>query len=294
MEPSPDTQEMTAPPLGARGVGVWTASAVRYNSTDADGVEEGTTFWDDLKVFTDRRPRPAGHEGGSHPAGAQVSSTSPRPRGLASPARAPPDAAAAALQRQVDAAIAGSKQSLHIAGGAYHFGLNNFQIVGARKLALLAPAPITLWFIAGAGVNITDSEELSLGNWTIDYENGGNGVGMAGHVDDSAVHGAITFNLLNSTGVRVVGLTIRRAKFMVVTAFNGGGAVRGHRPSTLTPPPCQCHLTSAHVRVVVHTALLRAAGLRGDAWAALPRRAALQRPTGRADHCRLGGRLHRG
>ena len=38
--------------LGAGGVGMWTASAVRYNLTDDDGVDEGVVFWEDLKVFT--------------------------------------------------------------------------------------------------------------------------------------------------------------------------------------------------------------------------------------------------
>ena len=38
--------------MGARGVGMWTASAIQYNVTDDDGVDEGTVFWEDLKVFT--------------------------------------------------------------------------------------------------------------------------------------------------------------------------------------------------------------------------------------------------
>ena len=37
--------------VGAHGVGMWTASALRYNVTDANGVDEGKVFWDDLKVF---------------------------------------------------------------------------------------------------------------------------------------------------------------------------------------------------------------------------------------------------
>ena len=32
---------------------MWTASAIRYNVTDKDGVDEGKTFWEDLKVFTE-------------------------------------------------------------------------------------------------------------------------------------------------------------------------------------------------------------------------------------------------
>jgi spore germination protein YaaH len=38
--------------LDANGVGMWTASAIRYNITDAGGVDEGGVFWRDLKVFT--------------------------------------------------------------------------------------------------------------------------------------------------------------------------------------------------------------------------------------------------
>ena len=38
---------------------MWTASAIRYNLTDDDGVDEGVVFWDDLKVFT--RGRDSGH-----------------------------------------------------------------------------------------------------------------------------------------------------------------------------------------------------------------------------------------
>ena len=35
---------------------MWTASALLYNTTDAAGVDEGKTFWEDLKVFTEERP----------------------------------------------------------------------------------------------------------------------------------------------------------------------------------------------------------------------------------------------
>ena len=47
-------------------------------------------------------------------------------------------------------------------------------------------------------------------------------------VDDGkppgAHHGAITLNLLNCTRVTVSDVTIKKAGFMVLTAFNGGGA----------------------------------------------------------------------
>ena len=78
-----------------------------------------------------------------------------------------PDAAAAALQRNVTAAIARGVRALLIPGGNYYFHDSNFDVFGARGLALLAPEPVSLWFRAASGVNITNCEDLSLGNWTI-------------------------------------------------------------------------------------------------------------------------------
>lgn len=133
------------------------------------------------------------------------------------------------LQEKVDAAIASGAPTLTIPGGAYHFGETNFQIVGARNLALLAPEPITLWFSKSsqAGVNITNAEDLSLGNWTIDYENSGEHELRLDDKSKDKVYRAITLHLFNSTRVDISNLIVRQCGGewpMVLTAFNGGGA----------------------------------------------------------------------
>eukprot|EP01052_Picozoa_sp_SAG31_P052225 SAG31_NODE_12792_length_916_cov_1.456548_1_plen_157_part_01 len=129
--------------------------------------------------------------------------------------RSPPDARAVALQQMVDAAIAGGAPSITIKGGAYHFSDANFEVFGARKLAMLAPEPVVLWFSASAGVNITNSEDLSFGNWTIDNENF-----AAEHSNNGGVQllpapakksdTIVTLNLLNCTRVSVSDVNISR------------------------------------------------------------------------------------
>lgn len=54
--------------LGVRGVGMWTASAIRYNVTDDNGVHEGAVFWEDLKVFTRGRDDHFMHRSSQWPA----------------------------------------------------------------------------------------------------------------------------------------------------------------------------------------------------------------------------------
>ena len=176
------------------------------------------------------------------------------------PPSSTPDAVSIALQKQVNAAIASAAQSIRLPGGTFHFGETNFQILGARNLALLAPRRITLWFakgkrslsralcvcvcycviitcyrcmvhmLQGAGVNITNSVDLSLGNITIDYHENiqpsqqQQPPKQQRQQQLSGSKGAITLNLLNSTRVAVSDVNINAAKFMVITAFNGGGA----------------------------------------------------------------------
>ena len=142
--------------------------------------------------------------------------------------RRPPDARAVALQQMANAAIAGGAPSITIKGGAYHFSDANFEVLGARKLAMLAPEPVVLWFSASAGVNITNSEDLSFGNWTIDNEdfaaerpNDGGVQLLSAPVKKSDT--IITLNLLNCTRVTVSDVNISRGYNMIVTAFNGGG-----------------------------------------------------------------------
>eukprot|EP01044_Picomonas_judraskeda_P005720 COSAG03_NODE_548_length_7000_cov_2.644110_5_plen_145_part_00 len=77
-----------------------------------------------------------------------------------------------------------------------------------------SPSPVELWFSGSAGVNITSSSDVLLGNWTIDYDPPPTQQETAGS----------TVNLLNCTRVVCEDVTIRTAPFMAVTAFNGGGA----------------------------------------------------------------------
>eukprot|EP01047_Picozoa_sp_COSAG01_P071121 COSAG01_NODE_10957_length_2039_cov_4.858763_1_plen_409_part_00 len=136
-----------------------------------------------------------------------------------------PDGKAKALQQHIAAAIASGAHSLTIAGGTYHFGTANLEIEGATALFLLSPQPVQLVFSGSAGVNITSCVDLSLGNWTIDYADAADHHAGAKTTVSTSSGGsdAITLNLLNSTRVSVTDVSILHAKFMVVTAFNGGG-----------------------------------------------------------------------
>ena len=134
----------------------------------------------------------------------------------------PPSAAATALQRAIVTAITTSLPSVSIEGGDYHFHDANLNITGAKGLALLAPSPVTLWFASTNGVNITNSEDLSLGNWTIDSTDSASSTALATEAS-AKVLTIITLNLLNCTRVRVSDVTIRSGYNMILTAFNGGG-----------------------------------------------------------------------
>ena len=153
---------------------------------------------------------------------------------VASAAAPAPPNSAQELQRSVNAAIASGAPSLTLPGGHYEFGAVNFNIHGAKSLDLLAPEPVSLLFsVKNAGVNISNCEDLSIGNITIDYDVAFDDDDDSDSHDDSrdgagkppgAHHGAITLNLLNCTRVSVSDVTIKKAGFMVLTAFNGGGA----------------------------------------------------------------------
>ena len=147
---------------------------------------------------------------------------------------APPDPAAAALQHSLTNAIASGLPSVTIEGGNYNFGDSNLNIFGARGLAILAPDRVILWFGPSSGVNITNSEDISLGNWTIDsgHHNGDAErreferiarVEEGGPVDRST-EAIVTLNLLNCTRVSISDVSIHRGDNMILTAFNGGGA----------------------------------------------------------------------
>ena len=63
------------------------------------------------------------------------------------------------MQSAVTQAIANGDPAVTIKGGAYRFHDTNFEIFGARNLAILSPEPVTLWFGAANGINITNSED---------------------------------------------------------------------------------------------------------------------------------------
>ena len=169
------------------------------------------------------------------------------------------------LQEQVNAAIAQNKHNISVRGGEYDFGGVNFNIHRAEGLKILAPdGTISLLFSGGAGVNISDTTDLYLEHWLIDYQEGSNqrvlsALESTNKIDDRYItepklnaNIGITFNLWNSTRVTVQDLTIRHAPFMAVTAFNGGGAHVFHRmkfePKSVSTPcivpgvPVLCHL----------------------------------------------------
>jgi hypothetical protein len=132
-----------------------------------------------------------------------------------------PGPAAAELQRMVTAAITSASTTLTIKGGTYYFHDSNFEIFGARNLSILAPEAVTLFFGGANGINITNSEDLSIGNWTIDNEVYYTDKQISAHKPKKQK--IITLNLLNCTRVTVTDTIIRRGYNMILTAFNGGG-----------------------------------------------------------------------
>ena len=119
------------------------------------------------------------------------------------------------LQAQLDAAIHSHAATFTIPPGAYNFSTSNLNVSGASALRLVATG-VTAWFdgAAGAGVNITNSENLHVSGLSVNYTN-------LPHTR-SGIQG-ITYNLLNSSDVTSEDITIYKAPFFSVTAFNGGG-----------------------------------------------------------------------
>ena len=122
------------------------------------------------------------------------------------------------LQAQLDAAVHRRDPVFTIPPGTYNFTTNNLEITGATALRVVA-ARVTLWFGAtGArmpGVNISNCDRVNVsGPLTIDY------YGLR-HTRRGSP--GITYNLLNSSDVTSEDITIVKAPFFSVTAFNGGG-----------------------------------------------------------------------
>lgn len=122
------------------------------------------------------------------------------------------------LQAQLDAAVHRRDPVFTIPPGAYNFTTTNLEITGATAIRVVA-AGVTLWFGGTGtrmpGVNISNCDRVNVsGPLTIDYY----GLRHA----RSGIPG-ITYNLLNSSDVTSEDITIVKAPFFSVTAFNGGG-----------------------------------------------------------------------
>ena len=120
---------------------------------------------------------------------------------------------AAELQAQLNAAIAARAPTFTIPAGTYNFSTANLNVSGASALLLVADGATAL-FRGAAGVNITNCEALHVRGLSITYES-------------PVPHGrrgvpGITYNVFNSSSVLSEDITIFRAPFFAVTAFNGG------------------------------------------------------------------------
>lgn len=131
-----------------------------------------------------------------------------------------PDAQAAAavpsaaeLQGQMETAIRSHAATFAVPAGAYNFSSDNFNISGASGMRI-AGAGATLWFSQTAGVNISNSDNLHISGLSIDYSN---------LPRTRSGIPAVTYNLLNCSDVISEDITIYKAPFFSVTAFNGGG-----------------------------------------------------------------------
>lgn len=141
---------------------------------------------------------------------------------------------ASELQANLDAAIAAGAATFAVPAGTYNFSTANFNVFGATHGLRLLAAGATALFHGTSGVNVTNCADLHVSGLTIDYASpephGRRGVP------------GITYNVWNSTRVTSEDVTILRAPFFAVTAFNGGGGHvfrRFRLPSgTADPGPC--------------------------------------------------------
>jgi hypothetical protein len=120
---------------------------------------------------------------------------------------------AAELQAQLDTAVRTHAAAFTVPPGVYNFSTDNFNVSGASDLRIEG-AGVTLWFSKKAGMNISNSQSLHISGLSINY------------TDLPRTRSgipAITYNLLNCTDVISEDITIYKAPFFSVTAFNGGG-----------------------------------------------------------------------
>jgi hypothetical protein len=150
---------------------------------------------------------------------------------------------ASELQVQLNAAILQHKNEFIVPPGHYNFSAvsatANFNISEAVSMRLVA-TNATFWFNCVAsktgalcpGVNISNCDGLHVSGLSIDYYRI---PGQTEHSESTPPSSysyrlkfnpgtpAITYNILNSSNVTSEDITIYKAPYFVVTAFNGGG-----------------------------------------------------------------------
>ena len=142
------------------------------------------------------------------------------------------------LQAQLDAAIRQRAAAFVVPAGVYNFSTSNFNVSGASNLSVTA-AGATFWFAGSSqttdniqpGVNISNCAHLRVSGLSINYY---------ALKPSRSGHPGITYNLLNSSDVLSEDITIFKAPFFSVTAFNGGGGHvfrRFHMPNDTTVDP---------------------------------------------------------
>lgn len=119
----------------------------------------------------------------------------------------------AELQAQLNAAIRSRVATFTVPPGSYNFSTYNFNIAGASDLRVQGTGA-TLWFSKTAGVNISNSDRLHISGLSINYSN---------LPRTRSGIPAVTYNLLNCSDIISEDITIYKAPFFSVTAFNGGG-----------------------------------------------------------------------
>jgi hypothetical protein len=154
------------------------------------------------------------------------------------------------LQKVINSAIripnnsSNIKTIIHVPPGDYFFGRRSLNITHAQNLTIVpnknstGNENITLWFSGDAGINISHSVNVQIGqDSTINTTSGSDGVGRIIIDYDPPPPpqptfretSGITLHMYNCTRISVHNLVIRAAPFMAVTAFHGGGDHSFHR-----------------------------------------------------------------
>lgn len=134
------------------------------------------------------------------------------------------------LQQAVNLVIANgapSNATIFVPSGDYYFYGRSFNITHAHNLSIIPEGNLTLWFSGNAGINISHSTNIQIGQ----DDDGGDAQSTIGIDYDPpppqhpTFHekSGITLHIYNCTRVVVENVIIRAAPFMAVTAFQGGG-----------------------------------------------------------------------